>query len=56
MTIKDNIKEEILKRIETERKNLERRIEVNEVMKLDCFDANAEMKFLDELEKFVNSI
>ena len=52
MTIKDNIKEELLSMISSERGNLEKRLEMHG----DIFEISCEENFLNKLEKFVESI
>ena len=52
MSIKDNIKEELLKMIDEERKNIDNRLKING----DVFELMCEDKFLDKLKTFVNSL
>ena len=56
MSIKDNIKEELLKMINHEKEKLEFRININNLTHTDTFDCQCEEKFLHELSKFVESI
>ena len=52
MSIKDNIKEELLKMIVEERKNIDTRLQMNG----DVYEIACEGNFLDKLEKFAESI
>ena len=56
MSIKDNIKEELLKMINAEQELLDGRIVVNNRMRLDNYDTTCENNFLSRLKKFVESI
>lgn len=52
MSIKDNIKEELLKLIEEERTKIDTRLEMHG----DVYEISCECNFLDKLEKFVESL
>ena len=52
MSIKDNIKEELLTMISKERENIDKRLEMHG----DVFEISCESRFLDKLEKFAESI
>lgn len=54
--IKDAIKEELLKLIVLERKLLTVRMNLNEFVGDDNYDVNCELRFLNKLEDFANSI
>ena len=52
MGIKDSIKEELLRMIVEERKNIDARLQMNG----DVYEIACEGNFLDKLEGFANSI
>lgn len=52
MSIKDNIKEELLNLIREERKNIDARLQMNG----DVYEIACEGNFIDKLEGFANSI
>ena len=56
MSIKDNIKEELLKRINDELDIVEKRMQLNNIMHMSNFDALAEQIFLENLKQFAESI
>ena len=56
MSIKDNIKEELLKMIELETRYLNQREVLNTEMNLDNYDTLAERNFLVRLKVFAESI
>lgn len=56
MSIKDNIKCELLEMIRDEEDLLTRRQELNAKTHCDNYDAQCEDAFLQKLKKFVNSI
>ena len=56
MSIKDNIKEELLDYINTEQKYLDMRIALNNETNADNFDCQCEQSFLNSLKEFAKSI
>ena len=56
MSIKDNIKEELLNIINEEEVRLSQRIQLNIVAYNDNYDASCESCFLGKLKRFVESI
>ena len=56
MSIKDNIKCELLEIIKDEEELVNKRIEVNIRTNSDNYDASCERRFIDKLKKFVESI
>ena len=56
MSIKDNIKEELLKMVDNEIRYLNQREVLNSQLNLDNYDTLAERNFLVRLKQFAESI
>lgn len=55
-SIKDNIKEELLKIVSEEEIRLQQRMQLNIALNQDNFDTHSEEKFIEKLRKAIESI